>query len=131
MITEFDVFDKVASSDHNTGTFVATNERKLGLLDNVSIISIKGSDNDYQGPVAVHSVEIGMADTRVLDIDQNLIGTGLLNWNLLVLDWTASLLNDLRPLLLGNVAHGGRGGRVCWNVVLVDVRLFMFLCYRR
>lgn len=47
-----------------------------------------------------------MADTRILDIDENLIRAWLLNGNLLVLDGTASLLDHLRPLLRGNVlAH--------------------------
>lgn len=46
-----------------------------------------------------------MADTRVLDIDENLIGTGLLNWNLGVLDGTSSLLDNLGPLLGRDVGH--------------------------
>jgi hypothetical protein len=59
----------------------------------------------YQGPVAVHSVEISVADTRVLDVDKNLIRAWLLHWNLLVLDGSTSLLNDLRPLLGRNGTH--------------------------
>jgi hypothetical protein len=126
VIAKFNVLDKISASDYDTGTFMATNERKLGWLDGISIISTEYGDCAYQRPVAVYSMEIGMADARVLDVDQNLIGTGLLDWDLLVLNWTAGLLNDLRPLLLGNVAHGGRGGRMCcsvggWNVVDVLV----------
>lgn len=46
-----------------------------------------------------------MADTGVLDVDEDLIRTRLLNGNPLVIDGAASLLNDLRPLLGGNVTH--------------------------
>lgn len=37
-----------------------------------------------EGPVTVLGVEIGVADARVLDIDEDLIGAGLLDVNLLV-----------------------------------------------
>jgi hypothetical protein len=46
-----------------------------------------------------------MANTRVLDVDENFIWAGLLDWNLLVLDGTAGLLDDLRPLFLRNGTH--------------------------
>ena len=46
-----------------------------------------------------------MADTGVLDVDENLIWTVLVYGNLFVLDGTTGLLDDLRPLLLGNFAH--------------------------
>jgi hypothetical protein len=59
----------------------------------------------YQGPVAIHGVEISVADTRVLDVDENFIWAGLLNGNLLVLDGTTGLLDDLRPLLLWDFWH--------------------------
>jgi hypothetical protein len=59
----------------------------------------------YQGPVAVYSVEISMADTRVLDVDKNLIWAGLLYGNLLVVDGPTGLLDDLCPLLLWNFWH--------------------------
>ena len=59
----------------------------------------------YQGPIAVHSVEISVADTRVLDVDKNLIWAGLLNGNLLVVDGPTGLLDDLCPLLLWNFWH--------------------------
>lgn len=79
-----------------------------------------------QRPVAIDGVEISVADTRVLDVDQNLVGARLLDWNLLVLDGTAGLLNDLRPLLGGNVAHVDGGlwevlgwGGVCGKCVCV------------
>jgi hypothetical protein len=39
-----------------------------------------------QWPVSVDSVEICVADTRVLDIDENFIRAGLLDWDLLVDD---------------------------------------------
>jgi len=41
-----------------------------------------------------------VADTGVLDVDQDLVGAGLGDGNLLVDDGTAGLLDDLRPLHL-------------------------------
>lgn len=35
-------------------------------------------------PVAIHSVEIGVTDARVFDIDENFVGARLSNGNLLV-----------------------------------------------
>ena len=47
-----------------------------------------------------------MADTRVLDVDEDLIGTRLGDGNLLVFDGTAGGLDDLGPLLGGDLgAH--------------------------
>jgi hypothetical protein len=83
MVTNLDVLDQLSSCNDNTGTLVATNKRQLG----------------GQWPVTVHGVQISVAHTGVLDVDKNLIWAWLLNWNLLVLDWSAGLLNDLRPLL--------------------------------
>ena len=54
-----------------------------------------------------------MANTRVLDVDENLIRTRLLYGDLLVVDGATSLLDDLRPLLGRNRTH-----------VDDDVRLF-------
>ena len=59
----------------------------------------------HQRPVTVHGVKVSVANSTVLDVDQNLIRTRLLDGNLLVLDGSAGLLNDLRPLLLGNFGH--------------------------
>ena len=59
----------------------------------------------YQRPVTIDGVEICVADTRVLDVDENLIRAWLLDWNLLVLDGATSLLNHLRPLLGRNGTH--------------------------
>jgi hypothetical protein len=52
-------------------------------------------------------VQIRVADTRVLNVDKNLIGAGLPYGNLLVLDGASGLFDDLRPLLLGNGSHVG------------------------
>ena len=59
----------------------------------------------HQWPVTIHSVKISVAHTTVLDVDENLIRAGFLDGNLLVVDGSAGLLDDLRPLLLGNFAH--------------------------
>jgi hypothetical protein len=44
---------------------------------------------------------------KLTDIDKNFIWTRLLYWDLLVLDGTTSLFDDLRPLLTGYIAHNG------------------------
>ena len=44
-----------------------------------------------------------MADTGVFDNDKHLAWAWLCHWDLLVLDWAAHLLDDLSPLLLGNL----------------------------
>lgn len=99
VVANLDIFDEVAYCDNNTCTLVTTDKRKLG----------------WQWPVAVDGVQVSVADARVLDIDEDLIWTWLLDWDLLVLDWTASLLDDLRPLHLWDGSHvvgGGVGGVV-------------------
>jgi len=82
VVAKLDILDEITASDNNTGTLVATDKGQLGV----------------KGPVTHDSVEIGVADTRVLDVDEDLIGTGLLDGNLLVDNGTTSLLDDLRPL---------------------------------
>ena len=47
-------------------------------------------------------MKIGVTEAGILDVDENLIGTRLRNGYLLVLDFTAGLLDDLSPLLCGN-----------------------------
>jgi hypothetical protein len=75
IITNLDVLHEFTSGYDNTSTFVSTNQWELRC----------------QWPVAVDGVEIGVADTRVLDVDENLIWAGLLNWDLLVDDSCGSL----------------------------------------
>lgn len=70
LLANLDILDKLATGDNNTGTLVATNKGQLGV----------------EGPVALPGVEISVADTGELDVDEDLIGTRLLNGNLLVLD---------------------------------------------
>lgn len=62
----------------------------------------------HQRPISLPCVEIGVADTRVLDVNENLIRTRLRDRYLLVLDFTTGLLNDLSPLLFGDFScHSG------------------------
>lgn len=65
-----------------------------------------------QWPVAVDGVQVGVADSRVLDVDEDLVRGGLGDGNLLVLDGAAGLLNDLGPLLGGDL-----GGRHCDGLI--------------
>lgn len=60
-----------------------------------------------------------MADTGELDVDQDLIGTGLGNRNLFIINRTSGLLEDLRPLLLRD---GQRHATVpCFSIAVVSV----------
>lgn len=68
VVAELDILHEVATANDNTSTLVATDKGHLGL----------------ERPVTHHGVEIGVADTGELDVHQHLIGTGLLDGDLLV-----------------------------------------------
>jgi hypothetical protein len=68
MITNFNAIDKGSESHHDASTFMSADEGKLGR----------------QWPISVHCVKICMANARIFYVDENLIWTWLLNWNLLV-----------------------------------------------
>jgi hypothetical protein len=87
MVTNLNIVDEVTLRYHNTSSFVATDERKLR----------------WDWPVAIDGVEIGVADTRVLDVDKDLIWTWLLDWNLLIFNGATGLFDDLCPLLFRDV----------------------------
>ena len=72
---------------------MATDERELG----------------GEWPVAIDGVEIGVADTGVLDVDEDFVWAWLGDWDLLVLDWTAGLLNDLPMLCVSLTGQMLRG----------------------
>lgn len=76
MRADLDISDELTTLDDNTGTLVATDEGQL----------------DGDGPVAHHGVQIGVADTGELDVDENLIGTRLGDGDLLVDDGWKSML---------------------------------------
>lgn len=68
IVTDLNVLNEGSTSYNNTSTFVSTNKRQL-----------RG-----QWPVAVNRVEVCVAHTGVFDVNENLVGARLLNWNLLV-----------------------------------------------
>lgn len=84
VITDVNVVDKLTLGDNDTGTFVATDKGHL----------------DREGPVALAGVQICVADTSVLDVDEDLIGAGCWDGDLLVDNGAAGLLDDLSPLKL-------------------------------
>lgn len=57
MFTDFDVFDEFATGYHDTSAFVAAYEGELSR----------------EGPVAIDGVEVGVADARVFDVDEDFI----------------------------------------------------------
>ena len=52
--------------------------------------------------MAHHRMIIGVANTRVANLDQNLIRTWLRDGDLLEHEWPSDLLGHLRPLSLGD-----------------------------
>lgn len=56
-----------------------------------------------------------MADSGILDVDKDLVGARLRNGDLLELEFTTSLLDDLSPLLLGDFACHCRVLGVVWE----------------
>jgi hypothetical protein len=75
--------NEFTSCNHNTGTFVTTDKGKLG----------------WDGPVTINGMEIGVADTRVFNVDEDFLRARLCNWDLLVLKRATDLVDDLSPLL--------------------------------
>lgn len=87
--------DQLATGDNNPGTLVTTDKREFG----------------GNGPVPIDRVEIGVADARVFDVDEDILRAGLGDGNLLVLERATDLVDDLSPLLGGNLLR--RHGVVC------------------
>ena len=86
MITNLYIRNQLALRDDNTSAFVAADEWQLS----------------WQRPVAVQSVQVSVTYARELDVDQDLVRAGLSHGDLFVLDWASCLLDDLRPLHLGD-----------------------------
>ncbi|KAH3658881.1 hypothetical protein OGATHE_006607 [Ogataea polymorpha] len=72
-VADLEVFNVLTLGNDNTGTLVTTHKWEF----------------DRQWPVTLPGVQVGVAHTRVLDVDQNLVWLWLWNWDLLVLNWTA------------------------------------------
>lgn len=70
VVANGNVGDELAAGNDDAGALVAADQGQLGV----------------EGPVAHHGVEIGVADARVLDVDEDLIGTRLLDGDPLVDD---------------------------------------------
>ena len=85
--------DQLASGNDNTSTLVASDKRNFA----------------GQRPVAVHGVEICVADTTVLNVDENFIGARFGNRDLLVHWRSALLLYHLCPLLLRDLGRHDAG----------------------
>lgn len=67
VVAELDVLDELAAGDDDAGALVAADERHLG----------------GDGPVAHHGVQVRVADAAVLDVDEDLVGAGLGDGDLL------------------------------------------------
>ena len=70
VVTNLNIVDQLAPGDNDTGALVTADKGNLGR----------------ERPIAHYSVEICVAHAGVLDVDEDFIGAGLLNGNLLVDD---------------------------------------------
>jgi hypothetical protein len=70
IISNLNVLNERAERYNDTSTFMSANQRKFCC----------------QWPVSVHCVKICVADSRELDVDENLIRARLLDWDPLVND---------------------------------------------
>lgn len=68
-VAQLNVGDEAAAGNDDAGAFVAADE---------------GQRFRVERPVAHHGVEVGVADARVLDVDEDFIGAGLLDGDSLV-----------------------------------------------
>jgi hypothetical protein len=76
IVTDLNILNERSECNNDTRTFVPADKWQLGC----------------QRPVTVHSMEISVADTRVLDVDENFIWTWFLDWDLLVNDGCKGLV---------------------------------------
>lgn len=121
LVADVDVGHQLALLDYYAGAFVTTDHRGLAR----------------QGPVVVERVQVGVADARVFDVNEDFVVAGGGNRDFFVGDYcvlvlvrhksqssmnwvrkrreqrTTILLSNLRPLLLGDVcclAHDADAG---------------------
>lgn len=87
MVADLDILDEFTAVDDNAGTFVAADEGQFG----------------GERPVALDGVEVCVAYAGVLDVDEDFVRAGLLDWDLLVLDccwWRWSVFVCCRKMLM-------------------------------
>ncbi|KAH3663695.1 hypothetical protein OGAPHI_005096 [Ogataea philodendri] len=101
-VTDLEVLDVGTLSNNDTSTLVTTNQWKF----------------HWQWPVTLPGVQVGVTDTRVLDVNQNLVWLWSWNWNILVLNWTTSGVKDTSLLGLWDGWSSGVSGQL-----LCDSRL--------
>lgn len=89
MVSKLNLLSQFSTPNNDSSTLMSTNQWHLRS----------------QWPVSILSMEIGVADSRVLDVDQDFIWTWNWNWHLLILEIAAGLVEDLRPLLLRDLAE--------------------------
>lgn len=80
MVSNLNVLDQFTTGNDNTSSFVASNQWKLG----------------GQWPISIHGVKVGVAHTGVFDVDEDFIWARLRYWNLLVVDGSTGLLDNLQ-----------------------------------
>jgi hypothetical protein len=70
IVAKCNILNKGSESNYYTSTLVSAHKRELCC----------------QWPITIYGMEIGMAYSGVLDVDENLIRARLLDWDLLVDD---------------------------------------------
>lgn len=106
------IFHELTACNDDASTLMTTDQGHFGGLTQRLVVLLKSlGSRTYQRPIALPCVEVGVADARKLDVDEDFIGAGLCHGDLPVLEGSTCLLNDLSPLLLGNL--GGHCADVC------------------
>lgn len=84
VVSNFKLIDEFTRGDDHASSFMSAHERKLQI----------------EGPVTLHGVQVGVANSGIPDLDQNLVRARLCNGDLLVNKGSTFLLDHLGPLLL-------------------------------
>lgn len=84
VVTNLELMDQGSLGHNHSGAFVSSNKRHL----------------DRDGPVAHHSVQVSVANTRVANFDQDLVWARLGNGDLFVDEGSSDLFGHLSPLHL-------------------------------
>lgn len=81
-VTDLKFLDQFALAHNVSGPFMSAHQGKL----------------DRERPVAFHGMEISVADPRVANLNQDLIRTGLRDWDLSKGQRTTGFVGNLGPL---------------------------------
>lgn len=88
VVTNFNIFNKLASGDHDASAFVATNQRQFNIEWPITIYSMEIPSDQWlaQRRLWIKTCYLRMTYSREFNINKNLIWAWLPDRNLLILD---------------------------------------------